>query len=183
MQPQSPAPGRTALGKTVLETPRLLLRELTLDDAGFYLRLVNEPSWLRFIGDRGLRNLEGSRRYLADGPVASYARNGFGLWVVHPRQRSEPVGLCGLVRRDSLPHPDLGFAFFPSAWGRGWASESAAAVLDLARYSLGMRRVLAITDPANAASIRVLRRLGMRKTGTHRLPGEKLTLHVYAKDL
>jgi RimJ/RimL family protein N-acetyltransferase len=178
VQPQSPAPG-----KTVLETPRLLLRELTLADAGFFLRLVNEPSWLRFIGDRGVRDLEGSRRYLADGPLASYARNGYGLWVVHPRQRSEPVGLCGLVRRDSLPGPDLGFAFFPSAWGRGWAAESAAAVLDHARYGLAIRRVLAITDPANAASIRVLRRVGMRKAGNHRLPGEKLTLHLYARNL
>ena len=178
MQPQSRAPGRI-----VLETPRLVLRELTLDDAGFFLRLVNEPSWLRFIGDRRVRDLAGSRRYLADGPLASYVRNGFGLWVVHPRRRSEPVGLCGLIRRDSLPDPDVGFAFFPSAWGRGWAAESAGAVLDHARDALGMRRVLAITDPENAASIRVLRRIGMRAAGTHRLPGEKLTLRLYARDL
>jgi RimJ/RimL family protein N-acetyltransferase len=176
VQPQLPTPGRTVLG-----TPRLVLRELSLDDAGFFLRLVNEPSWLRFIGDRKVRDLPGSRRYLADGPIASYARNGFGLWVVHPRQRSEPVGLCGLVRRDSLPDPDVGFAFFPSAWGRGWAVESAAAVLDHARSGLGLRRVLAITDPANAASIRVLHRLGMRRAGTHRLPGEELTLRLYAR--
>jgi RimJ/RimL family protein N-acetyltransferase len=160
-----------------------VLRELTLDDAGFFLRLVNEPSWLRFIGDRQVRDLEGSRRYLANGPVASYARNGFGLWVVHPRRRSDPVGLCGLLRRDSLPHPDLGFAFFPSAWGRGWAAESAAAVLEHARLRLGLRRVLAITDPENAASIRVLRRIGMRRAGAHRLPGESLVLHLYARDL
>jgi RimJ/RimL family protein N-acetyltransferase len=178
VQSQSPPPGRA-----VLATPRLLLRELTLDDAGFVLRLVNEPSWLRFIGDRGVRDLAGARRYLAEGPLASYARNGFGLWVVHPRRRSEPVGLCGLVRRDSLPDPDVGFAFFPSAWGRGWAAESAAAVLDHARSGLGLRRVLAITDPANSASIRVLHRLGMRQAGTHRLPGEELTLHLYARDL
>jgi RimJ/RimL family protein N-acetyltransferase len=175
---QSPAPGRT-----VLETPRLVLRELTLDDAGFFLRLVNEPSWLRFIGDRNVRDLEASRRYLARGPLASYARHGFGLWVVHARRRSDPVGLCGLVRRDSLPGPDVGFAFFPSAWGRGWAAEAAGAVLDHARDVLGIRRVLAITDPDNAASIRVLRRIGMRRAGTHRLPGESLELRLYARDL
>jgi RimJ/RimL family protein N-acetyltransferase len=156
VQPQSPAPGRT-----VLETPRLLLRELTPDDAPFALRLVNEPSWLRFIGDRGVRTLEDARRYLADGPIASYARNGFGLWAVVPHGAPAPAGMCGLIRRDSLPDVDVGFAFLPEAWGRG----------------------LAITDPGNVASIRVLERIGMRREGSVRMPGETLDLDLFARDL
>jgi [ribosomal protein S5]-alanine N-acetyltransferase len=178
VQPQSPAPGRT-----VLETPRLVLRELTQDDAPFALRLVNEPSWLRFIGDRGVRTLEDARRYLADGPIASYARNGFGLWAVVPRGAPAPLGMCGLIRRESLPDVDVGFAFLPETWGRGLATESAAAVLDHARDRLGVRRVLAITDPENAASIRVLERIGMRREGSVRLPGETLDLHLFVRDL
>lgn len=169
--------------RTILETPRLVLREFTHRDDGFVLRLLNEPSWLRFIGDRGVRNLEDARRYLDDGPRASYAANGFGLWCVVPRDGGAPIGMCGLIRRDTLPDVDVGFAFLPEAWGRGHAREAAAAVLEHARDALRLRRVLAITDPENAASIRVLERIGMRREGTIRMPGEAIDLLVYAVDL
>jgi len=168
--------------KTVLETPRLVLREFTHGDDAFVLRLLNEPSWLRFIGDRGVRTLEDARRYLDDGPFRSYATNGFGLWCVEPRESGAPLGMCGLIRRDTLPDVDVGFAFLPEAWGRGYAMEAASAVLAHARDALGLRRVLAITDPENAASIRVLERIGMRREGTVRMPGETLDLLLFGRD-
>ena len=178
MAPQSDsAPG------TILETARLVLREFTPGDDAFLLRLLNEPSWLRFIGDRGVRTLEDARRYVDDGPRASQARNGFALWCVVPKGTGEPVGMCGLIRRDTLPGPDVGFAFLPEAWGKGFAVESAAAVLAHARDVLGIPRVLAITDPDNAASIRVLERIGMAREGSVRMPGEELDLALYAMDL
>ena len=165
----------------ILETPRLVLREFTHEDDAFVLRLLNEPSWLRFIGDRGVRTLPDARRYLDDGPRRSYARNGFGLWCVVPKGGDAPVGMCGLIRRDTLPDVDVGFAFLPEAWGRGYARESAAAVLDHARDVLGLRRVLAITDPENAASIRVLERVGMLREGTVRMPGESVDLLLFGR--
>ena len=165
----------------ILETPRLVLREFTHEDDAFVLRLLNEPSWLRFIGDRGVRTLPDARRYLDDGPRRSYARNGFGLWCVVPKGGDAPVGMCGLLRRDTLADVDVGFAFLPEAWGRGYARESAAAVLDHARDVLGLRRVLAITDPENAASIRVLERVGMRREGTVRMPGESIDLLLFGR--
>jgi len=167
----------------ILETPRLVLREFTHEDDAFVLRLLNEPSWLRFIGDRGVRTLPDARRYLDDGPRRSYARNGFGLWCVVPKGGDAPVGMCGLLRRDTLADVDVGFAFLPEAWGRGYARESAAAVLDHARDVLGLRRVLAITDPENAASIRVLERVGMRREGTVRMPGETIDLLLFGRKL
>lgn len=167
-------------GRTVLETPRLLLREFTHADAAFVFRLVNEPSWLRFIGDRGVRSLPDAVRYLDDGPRASYARNGFGLWCVALRESGEPVGMCGLVRRAGLADPDVGFAFLPEAWGHGYARESAAAVLDHARRVLGISRVVAITNPDNEASIRVLERVGMAREATTRLPGIDHDVLLYA---
>ena len=165
----------------ILETPRLVLREFTHEDDAFVLRLLNEHSWLRFIGDRGVRTLPDARRYLDDGPRRSYARNGFGLWCVVPKGGDAPVGMCGLIRRDTLPDVDVGFAFLPEAWGRGYARESAAAVLDHARDVLGLRRVLAITDPENAASIRVLERVGMRREGTVRMPAESIDLLLFGR--
>jgi len=166
----------------ILETPRLVLREFTHEDDAFVLRLLNEPSWLRFIGDRGVRTLPDARRYLDDGPRRSYARNGFGLWCVVPKGGDAPVGMCGLLRRDTLADVDVGFAFLPEAWGRGYAMEAASAVLAHARDALGLRRVLAITDPENAASIRVLERIGMRREGTVRMPGETLDLLLFGRD-
>jgi RimJ/RimL family protein N-acetyltransferase len=177
------APQSDSAPGTILETARLVLREFTHGDDAFLLRLLNEPSWLRFIGDRGVRTLEDARRYVDDGPRASQARNGFALWCVVPKGAGEPKGMCGLIRRDTLPGPDVGFAFLPEAWGKGFAVESAAAVLARARDVLGIRRVLAITDPDNAASIRVLERIGMTREGCVRMPGEQLDLALYARDL
>jgi RimJ/RimL family protein N-acetyltransferase len=144
----------------VLSTERLELRHLTTDDAGFILELTNDPDWLRYIGDRGIRTLDDARRYIETGPMEMYARLGFGLWAVEPRGGGAPVGICGLLRRDWLDDADIGFAFLPAFRGMGYAREAAAATLDYAR-TLGLNRVLAIVSPENEASLRLLVKLGM----------------------
>ncbi|HVF21429.1 MAG TPA: GNAT family N-acetyltransferase [Pyrinomonadaceae bacterium] len=147
---------------TLLETERLILRELTLDDAPFILTLLNDPSFLRYINDKNVRNLEDARQYMLNGPMASYARNGFGLYLVELKDTAVPIGLCGLLKREELPDPDIGFAFLPDYWGKGFALESAIAVMNDARERLGRKRVLAIVMPDNYASIKLLEKLGMR---------------------
>src|SRR3982750_718510 len=124
----------------VLETDRLILRHLAPEDAEFILRLLNEPSWLRFIGDKGIRTLEDARSYILKGPVEMYARLGFGLYLVELKEGLVPTGLCGLIKRDSLKDVDIGFAFLPEYWGRGYAYESAAAVMTYGRDALGLKR-------------------------------------------
>ena len=118
---------------TVLETERLSLRQFTVDDAQFILTLLNEPSFLRYIGDKQVRNLEDARQYILNGPVASYERNGFGLYLVELKESYTPIGMCGFLKREELPDPDIGFAFLPEFWSKGFAFEAAAAVLEDAR--------------------------------------------------
>lgn len=144
---------------TVLETERLQLRQLTVDDAPFILSLLNEPSFIRYIGDKQVRSLEDARQYILNGPMASYERNGFGLNLVELREAHTPIGICGLLKRDELPDPDIGFAFLPGFWGKGFAFEAAVAVLKDARERLELETILAITSLDNDASIKLLERL------------------------
>jgi RimJ/RimL family protein N-acetyltransferase len=144
----------------LIETERLALRCLTLEDAPFIRALVNDPDWIRYIGDRKVRTDDDARRYIVDGPMKMYERHGFGLWLVRSRDDAAPMGLCGLVKRDRLEDVDLGFAFLPAFRARGYAFEAASAVLHHARSVLGVGRILAIVTPENAASQRLLRRLG-----------------------
>jgi RimJ/RimL family protein N-acetyltransferase len=146
----------------VIETPRLLLRRLTTGDADFILELLNEPSFVRYIGDKGVRTREDACRYVLAGPVASYERFGFGLYRVELKETGEPIGICGLLKRETLEDVDLGFAFLPRFWSRGLAFESASAVLAHGQGAWGLKRVLAITSPDNEASIRLLAKLGFR---------------------
>lgn len=164
----------------VLDTERLRLREFLPEDAPFILELVNEPDWLRFIGDRCIRDLDAARRYIVEGPQAMQARHGFSLWCVEAKSGGLPLGMCGLIKRDTLEHVDLGFAFLGRHRGRGYAREAAAATLAHARH-LGIGVVAAITDPANASSIRLLEALGFRTAGQRQLtpdsPAVSLFLH------
>ena len=146
---------------TVVETDRLVLRRLSGDDAEFILRLLNEPSFLRFVGDRGVRTLDDARAYIQRGPMDSYDRHGFGLYLVVLKEGLVPIGICGLVKREALEDVDIGFAFLPEYWSKGYAFESARAVLGYARSVVGLPRVVAITTPDNASSIRVLEKLGL----------------------
>jgi RimJ/RimL family protein N-acetyltransferase len=167
----------------VLETDRLILRRLTAADAEFMFELVNDPSWLRYIGDRGVRNLDDARNYILDGPVAMYDRLGFGLYLVELRDTGAPIGICGVLKRDSLDDVDIGFAFLPRHWGNGYAFESAAAVKAYANEVLGLRRLVAITSPDNDASIRVLERIGFRFEKMIRGHGDAEELRWFAADL
>lgn len=163
----------------VLETERLRLRHVEPQDAAFVLELVNEPSWLRFIGDRGVRNLEDARAFIDNGPRKMYAQHGFGLLAVERKDDAVPMGLCGLIRRDTLPDVDIGFAFLPRFWGQGYAQEAAAATLQYAREVQHLGRVVAIAKPDNDASDKLLRRIGLRLEGTIRLPGSDEELNYY----
>ncbi|MEZ4595248.1 MAG: GNAT family N-acetyltransferase [Chloroflexota bacterium] len=145
----------------IAETTRLELVHLTLDDAPFILELVNDPSWLRFIGDRGIRTLEQAEAYLQTGPMASYPANGFGLYLVQRKADGAQLGMCGLIKRPSLPHPDIGFAYLPQFTGQGYGFEAATAVLHHARHELNLSPILAIVKPDNLPSIKLLEKLGM----------------------
>jgi len=145
----------------VLQTERLILRGLNAKDAPFILTLLNEPSFLRFIGDKKVRTVEDAEQYIQTGPAASYERHGFGLCLVELKDAHTPIGICGLLKRDELPDPDIGFAFLPDFWNKGYAFESAAAVLKDARERLNLDRILAITNQDNESSIKLLQKLGL----------------------
>lgn len=166
----------------LLKTERLLLRHLGPDDAPFILRLLNEPSWLENIGDKGVRTATEAQRYIETGPVEMYGRLGFGLYQVRLISSDEPIGMCGLLKRETLEDVDLGFAFFPEFWGNGYAREAAAGVLSYARSRLGLARIVAITAPDNDASRRVLETLGfeLERSVNLALGGEELLLYANA---
>lgn len=154
-----------------IETARLVLSHLTADDAGFMLELLNQESFIRNIGDRGVRDLDGARAYIQAGPVASYARHGFGLNRMALRDGGAAVGMCGLLKRDHLEHPDIGFALLPRYWSQGYAREAAEAVLAHGRQAFGLRRVLATTAMDNVDSIQLLQKLGFVAEGLIQSPG------------
>ena len=167
----------------MIETDRLDLHELSADsadDAAFILRLLNEPSFIRNIGDRGVRNLDDAAAYLRKGPVASYRNHGFGLYRMDAKASGEPIGMCGLLKRDTLDDADLGYALLPEFCGHGYAVEAATAVLAHARATLGLGRILAITDPANQASMRLLEKLGFRLEKQVRLSEDDIELNLFA---
>ena len=151
-----PSPG------TVIETKRLLLRTLSEADAPFVLALLNDPDFLAQVGDRGAHDLESARRYVHEGPGASYARYGFGLNLMQLKRSSAAIGLCGLLRRDSHPDVEIGFALLPEARGQGLALEAAAATVSWGLSTLALKRIVALTAPENTGSIRILERIGLR---------------------
>lgn len=155
----------------IAETDRLILRRLTHEDKHFILRLVNEPSWLRFIGDRNVHSPEDAVRYITDGPMAMYAKYGFGLFLVVLKGSDTPIGMCGLLKRDTLEHADIGFAFLPEYWGQGYAYEAAAATMAYGQKQHGLNKIIAITSPDNASSIKLLKKLGLVEKEIIQLPG------------
>jgi [ribosomal protein S5]-alanine N-acetyltransferase len=162
----------------VVETERLVIRRLSPDDAAFILELLNDPSFVRNIGDRGVRDLAGARQYVLDGAVASHEKHGYGLDLVTLKSDGEPVGICGLVRRDYLDDPDIGFAFLPRFCGQGYALEATSVVLEHAFSALGLHRVLAIVSPDNARSIRLLEKLDFRHERMITPPGENRAIRL-----
>jgi len=167
---------------TILETDRLTLRRLSMDDAEFILALLTDPAFLRYIGDKGVRTIADARDYIETGPVASYDQFGFGLYLVVAKKGNTPIGMCGLLKRESLPDADIGFAFLPQHRSKGYALEAARAVLAYGRDKLGLERILAITDPENAGSIRILQQIGLRFERVVRLSDDAKELQLYTTD-
>ena len=163
----------------ILTTERLTIRLLTPADAPFILELVNQPSWLRNIGDRNVHSLDEAVGYLEKGPMASYARHGFGLWCVERTADRTPVGICGILKRDYLDDPDIGFAFLERHQGLGYGKEAAAGTLTYAHEALGLTRIAAVIDPANAGSIRIVERLGMHYVRPILMPGDAEEISFY----
>lgn len=156
----------------VRETARLRLRHLLDSDAPFILALLNEPDFIRNIGDREVRTLEDARRYIQHGPMVSYSQHGFGLFLVELRESGDPIGICGLLKRDYLQDVDVGFALREGYRGRGFAFEAAEAAMRHGREDLGISRIVAITSPDNHASMKVLRKLGLEFERTLRIPDQ-----------
>lgn len=150
-----------------------------LHDAEFTLRLLNEAGFLKFIGDKGVRTLDEARAYLSNGPLESYRRYGFGLYLACLRVDSTPIGICGLVKRDSLVDPDVGFAFLEEHWSKGYAAEAAAAVLSYAHDTLGIERIVAITAIDNWGSIAVLEKIGLTFDRRVRLADDGAELKLF----
>ena len=167
----------------VLETERLLLRLISLEDAEFFLELLNEPSFLRFIGDKKVRTLDDARNYILNGPVHSYESLGFGLYLVELKESSAPMGICGLLKRDTLDDVDIGFAFLPKFWSNGYALESAKAIMIYGRDVKGLKRILAITSPDNEASIALLEKLGFKFERLTRLSDETPEVKLFSANL
>ena len=166
----------------VIETPRLRLRTATLDDAPFYLALVNEPSWIANIGDRNIHTLEAARAALEAGPMAQQREHGYSFYIIERRSDGAGMGMGGMIRRDSLPGPDIGYAMLPAYWGQGYAYEAAAAVVQHARHVLGIPTLYGITSPQNQASINLLNKLGLRFERFSRLPPAGKETNIYRKD-
>jgi ribosomal-protein-alanine N-acetyltransferase len=163
-----------------LLTARLRLDPFTLDHAPFILRLLNDPGFLHWVGDRNVRTPDQARAYLEAGPIGSFAKHGFGGLLITRHSDGEPLGMCGLFKRDALDHPDLGYALLAEHAGRGYAREAAAAVVADARDRLRLRKLLAITTPDHARSIAVLAHLGFAFERTVRIPNDPVELNCYA---
>ena len=166
----------------VLESDRLCLRRLTIGDAPFILELVNEPAFLRFIGDREVRTLADARDHILNGPVDSYERYGFGLYWTGLKEDETPLGICGLVKREFLPNADIGFAFMQRFWGKGYAFESASAVMVYARDILGLNRIVAISASDNDRSIALLQKLGLKFEKMVTFPEEDSEIKLFVSN-
>jgi RimJ/RimL family protein N-acetyltransferase len=165
---------------TIIETERLVLRKLTVDDVAFMLDLLNQPSFIQFIGDRCVRTLDDARKIILMRYIDAYERVGFGVYLTLLKADSVPIGICGLIKRDGLDDVDVGYAFLPQYWSMGYASESVSAVLVYARNTLGIKRILGITTPDNKSSIRVLEKAGLKFERMVKLSDDEAELKLFA---
>jgi RimJ/RimL family protein N-acetyltransferase len=164
----------------ILETDRLVIRHIVLDDASFMLGLLNDSTWLQFIGDRGVRTLDDAAHYISSGPLDMYSRLGFGFYIVELADSATPIGICGLAKRDYLQDVDIGFAMLPQYAGKGYAYESAKAVLDYAKTQLRLPRLVATTRPENTASAYLLQKLGLKFERVMTLPNHGRALNLFS---
>ncbi len=166
----------------LLQTARLTLRRMTEADCHFLVELLNQPSFIRFIGDKSVRNADDARRYLREGPDAMFERHGFCLYRMGLKDSDTAIGMCGLLKRDQLEAPDIGFAVLTAYEGKGYTTEAAAAVLHYGFQTLGLTRVLGIANPDNAASHRLLEKLGLRYQGLRTVYPDEPALAWFAID-
>ena len=164
----------------IVQSKRLILRHMTASDAAFIFKLVNEPSWLENIGDRNVHSVQDAERFIQDKVLAMYETCGFGMYVVESKVHGVPIGTCGVVRRETLPSADIGYALLPEFWGQGFALEAASAVIDYAHEVLKLPPLLAIVSPANARSCRLLEKLGFEFQRMIRLTPEDEELKLYS---
>jgi [ribosomal protein S5]-alanine N-acetyltransferase len=165
-----------------IRTDRLTIRWFDLGDAPFILRLINEPAWLEHIGDKGVNSVQAAEDYLTTGPIAMYARYGFGLNLVLLTESQEPIGMCGLLKRDSLEDVDLGFAYLEEFWGQGFGKESVEAMMCYSRKAFHLERVVAITSPKNTRSERLLNRVGFYFDREIRLSSDSDQLNLWRRE-
>lgn len=163
----------------VLETERLNLRWFDIKDAPFILELVNDPAWIQFIGDKRVKNLEDAKNYIVNGPIDMYNKIGFGLYLVERKEDLIPLGMCGLIKRDSLEDVDIGFAFLEKFRSKGYGYESASAVMEYGVQKLGIKRIVAITSTDNVDSGNLLEKVGLRFEKIISDSGEELKLFGY----
>lgn len=166
----------------VIQTERLVLRHLTPDDAEFILELLNEPDWIKYIGDRGIRTVEAAKQYIVEGPMAMYKEHGIGLYLIEIKASGKPIGLCGLLHRDFLKDVDLGFALHSNYWGEGYAYEAAKATLAYGADDLGYRRIVGFTSLDNKKSANLLKKLGMKDEGTIKYASTAEDVRLFAKE-
>ncbi len=164
----------------ILETERLRLREFTTEDAQFIVELVNSPGWLEFIGDRNIKSEEQATIYLENGPIRSYRENGFGLSLVETKDNGLKIGMCGIIKRDHLDHPDIGFAFLPQFTGKGYAFEMASATLTFALNTLKLPVMSAITLANNERSIKLLEKIGLKFIKPFHFPNDEEELMLFS---
>ncbi|WP_093291757.1 GNAT family N-acetyltransferase [Thermoactinomyces sp. DSM 45892] len=164
----------------ILETERLVLRFQTIRDAEFILELLNDPSWLKFIGDRGVRTIEDAKNFILNGPVRMYKELGLGFLLVERKEDQAPIGICGLMKRESLEDIDIGFAFLPQYQGQGYAYEAATRVMTYGKDSLGLNRIVAITKQGNHHSIKLLEKLGLQFENLIHLPNDQEEINLFA---
>ncbi|MFL6656820.1 MAG: GNAT family N-acetyltransferase [Massilia sp.] len=167
----------------ILETARLALRTIEITDAPFYLELLNTPDFIAHIGDRGIRTVDAARDAIASGPLAMQAALGHSIYLVALKATGEAIGMCGLIKRDTLEHVDLGYAYLPRHFGKGYGYEAAAAVVEHARTALKMQRLVAITSPSNLASNGLLEKVGMHFEKIVYLNPNDLGTRLYSIDL
>ncbi|EPD51380.1 hypothetical protein HMPREF1210_01978 [Paenisporosarcina sp. HGH0030] len=166
----------------IVETERLILRHLNEDDAEFIVELMNEPDWIKYIGDRGIRTAEGAKEYIVEGPMTMYKEHGIGLYLIEMKENAIPIGICGLLHRDFLRDVDLGFAVLSKYWGKGYAYEAAEATLTYGAEDLGYRRIVGFTSLDNEKSANLLQKLGMKDEGTIKYASTSEDVRLFAKE-
>ena len=167
----------------ITETERLYLRRLNRDDAVFILDLLNQPSWLEYIGDKHVYNLNDAKKYIELAPMTMYDRYGFGLFLVCAKETSVPMGLCGLIKRDNLEDADLGYAFLPDYWQQGYALEAVLSILAYAKDTHHLTRVLALSKSTNSASKKLLKKVGFKFDRDLKLLEDEENLQIYQLEL